>query len=1184
MIRIFRTTYILLLTVTLALLYTGCVDDTFADYNTDYGDGIGNLQVQVEFKNLSPALDTRAAGNAIGPVDTLQMVIYSYSNGTATFRERVVCNELGDYTLTSQGNSAEPSDKETGNNLESTGEQTDRATFSINLPYGAYKIYAVANVPGLTDEQCQTEESLKNIQLTWDSDDVAKNNAMFGYFTSNYNSSSGFDAPLIAVNQSKVSIHSWIKRLASKVTVAFDPSELKEAVTVYIKSVTIHDIPQTCSLGVDNKPGRDDTLLTGESIDYSNESDDYSKWGIKLQKGSGKKGSDHSNTAEALFFFENKQGDFSNDPNKKDYLKEQIPNETGTSINDPELNADGSIKNDFKDRVPYGSYIEVVGYYVSKNSEKMSAGNIKYRFMLGKDITYNYDAERNFHYKLTLKLRGFANEADWHIVYEEPEPSLYTPDKYYVSYLYGQESEFPVRVVTGDPENTPKYTLKAEIIKNEWWPYDEDLNNAPPVTIGSGTDMKGFAWMRSAVYEIGSAGVLSIPYYTGDNANYAGFLSLRKPETVSGRPNVYKDIEFPGITEPGSKDSPDGQNYKPNGVSLQYGPKHSEKLKNYYSEHNVAHAAYTLEVGTRNVGLYEPSSNAFTEKPSTDGQYTVTSDKSDGSVTLKIPMYTRPLKMIAETDFSGNNPYPSFMRRAIVRFTLYNQNGTKVNFKIKDLDNKEIEVDHRDVPVLQVRRVENPKVIYRAYDNNASFDVHLMHRRHDTQNVTVADKFEAFTSDGPWRASIYACTENFVKLTDIDGNIVTEKGKYIYGSTGTEIQFTYEPTGNCSQNATRCAIILVEYHDYTCKHMIFVRQGYDKGVNLAGTNWSLYQVYAAKGKNSNTSYAPEKSTVEAPIEVSVAVTKNPLSIGSLLKRGQYNWSIREADNEGWLSDVTTLDLDENGNKQYDGYGLEKYKALNMLSVAQLDGTNVSTKKASWTDIQGFGWYNFDATDSRDNFGWAETWNVINGSQKKLTVPTYEQYEALRNKCDFGFGIAYADGAITTATDLDDAYGYIDEKNTGVQNSHGMRVCVAYDSDNGNNILFPLGKEGHGRRPAGGAISKPVPSLSYGYDKPRNAGVLSYGGLASVLWDPRNVHRPITYNHYRTPGAMYWVKYPCYKKGDDQASYASWDINYFTLTFNKYSAASIGGFGKTKVNATICSDALPIKLIYKNAND
>lgn len=1147
MTKIFRLTYTFLWAVMLSSLFTGCVYDRLDEFGTDYGDGFGDLQVQVEFQNLSPALESRAsggtAGDAIGPVSNLQMVIYSYSNGTVTFRERVVCNTLGDYVLTSQGNADEPTYEQTGGQFESTGEHTDRATFSIkDLPYGAYKIYAVANVPGLTDEQCQTEEDLKKIQFTWDSETVGNNKAMFGYFTyDNVRSSSGFDAPIIAVDKPSVRIHSWIKRLVSKVTVAFDPSELKEAVTVYIKSVTIHDIPETCWLGMDNTPGPNDTFLKGETIDYSNGSSDYNKWGIKLQKGSGRKGSSHSNTDNALFFFENKQGDYSNAPNKEDFLKEQIPDETGTSINEPGDNLYGEGTNDFKDRVNNGSFIEVIGYYVSKNSEKMSAGSIRYRFMLGKDVTYNYDAERNYHYKLTLKFRGFANEADWHIIYEEPTPSLYTPDQYYVSYLYGQKSEFPVRIITGDPVNTSRYTLKAEIIENPWWPSDEE--DVPPSFIGDGDDPNGFAWMKSTVYSgvpsTENAGV-STPYYTGDNKNYAGFLSLRKPETVPGKPDVYADIKLPGVTE---------------GDGHDYGPAHSEGLRLYYINHNVAHAAYSLTEGKRCVGLYDVDNRTLSSGGSADGEYTVTKDDNDGSVTLKIPMYTRPLKMSAGTDFTGNNPYPSFLRRAKVRFMLFDEKGDSVRFR--DLANNEIEVYHRDVPVIQVRRIENPKAIYRAYDNTDPFDVVLMHRCH--HDGVVAEKFETFESEGPWRAIILKDPKGLVQLSK-DGTVVQGEGQTIEGSGGTKIEFTYTPTGICGENETRCAIIKVEYHDYTCNHLIFVRQGYDKGVKLAGTNWSLYQVYAAKG---TTSSQPENG-VDANGNgktVAVDVTKSPLSMGSLLKRGHYNASIREADNPGWLKNISDL------------------------SVAYYNGTTVDTSSMAWSSIGGFGWYSYNGSQERYSYQWAETWNAaVNGTTKKLTVPTYENYENLRDQCDFGFGIAYADDATKTAEELDDAYGYIDKTNTGLRSSDGVRVCVAYDKSNGSNILFPLGKEGHGRRSYSGAVAITT-SADFSVGGSRKAGVLSYGGLASVLWQSAAVHRPITYNHYRTPGAMFWVKKAKYISGDDQASYASWDINYFTCTFNNYSAASLGNFKHVgTTDASSCSDALPIKLIYQNASD
>ena len=636
--------YILFFSIVLtACAMQSCLDDTFNNYNADLGDGLSDVRATVEFENLTPALHSRTAGDIIGPVSNLQMVIYQVTENGTEFFKRIVCDDLPGYKVTNT-NEKEPgdvadNDKYPGD-FSPTGEKTDHADFTFNdLPYGRYKIYAVAHVPELKDADCMPndeftsgEEHLKSMRFSWRSP-IKDNDEMFGYFTSaDAPSSTGFEAPTIVINRKTTDIHAWIKRLVSKVTIAFDPSELEEAVTVYIKNVTIHDIPATCYLGKDNTanclPGNPDDIPNpveiipdGEAIDYSNGSDNYDDWKIKLQKGSGKKGSNHSNNDEnTLFFFENMQGDYEN---QKDYWKVQIPEETGTSIDEPGDNKyEGRPDNDFKDRIRYGTYIEAEGYYVSKNTKKMSSGKIIYRFMLGKNITYNYDAQRNYHYKLTLKFRGWANEADWHISYTEPTPSVYTPDKYYISYLYGQESGFPVRIITGDAENTSRYILKAEIIENPWWAYDEDSDGFPPISVGAANNINGFAWMKSAVEYNVAGGVLSTPYYVGENRNFAGFLSLRKPEMANGK---YMDIEFPDLIET-DKDY----------VGKRYGPAHNDALRDYYNSHNVAHAAYRLDEGKYNVGLYDPSTKQFETGVSSDGEYTVTRDL-DESVTLSIP-------------------------------------------------------------------------------------------------------------------------------------------------------------------------------------------------------------------------------------------------------------------------------------------------------------------------------------------------------------------------------------------------------------------------------------------------------------------------------------------------------------------------------------------------------------------
>lgn len=92
--------------------------------------------------------------------------------------------------------------------------------------------------------------------------------------------------------------------------------------------------------------------------------------------------------------------------------------------------------------------MEIKGYYISIAEGKMSRGDITYRFMLGKDVIANYEAERNFHYQLTMKFNGYANDVDFHIAYRVPKPSLNIPP-YHISYLYNHSMLLPVSISSG---------------------------------------------------------------------------------------------------------------------------------------------------------------------------------------------------------------------------------------------------------------------------------------------------------------------------------------------------------------------------------------------------------------------------------------------------------------------------------------------------------------------------------------------------------------------------------------------------------------------------------------------------------------------------------------------------------------------------------------------------------------
>ena len=439
-----------------------CVDDWF-ERPESVGEGKSTVSVTVDFRPMASGLtqSTRAAGDAIKEIETLYVLLYDESGSLVENQSR----QILDYEITDE----KRVDTDADNNV-SAETRTPRATFKLKeIPFGRYYIYAVANIPDLLikySDYIKTKEGLKRIPLTWHnvSGEVGKNSQMLGYFTSTKKEQPE-NEPL-TINRPSIYLHSWMRRAASKLTIVYDGSRLKEGVFVYLKSVRIKDIPSQCYLGKDNKVGAEGyglskTLLDGEEIKYykGNLPTDYDHEynGPRITRGNPHYGSHHEDSV-AVYFYENIQGegkDKRQDADGKDGLDAPgMPGAPGYKL---------------KDDKPYGTYVEVDAYYVSINSERIGNGPIKYRFMLGQDIFKDYNAKRNCHYKLTLGFKNFANDVDWYIEYVEPEPGVVTPEPYFISYLYNHSMMYPIKVNTGGLEI--EY-IKAEIMDNRWAPYN----------------------------------------------------------------------------------------------------------------------------------------------------------------------------------------------------------------------------------------------------------------------------------------------------------------------------------------------------------------------------------------------------------------------------------------------------------------------------------------------------------------------------------------------------------------------------------------------------------------------------------------------------------------------------------------------------------------------------------------
>ncbi|MDE6121333.1 MAG: hypothetical protein K2F63_06045, partial [Muribaculaceae bacterium] len=399
-----------------------------------------------------PTLESRAAGNAMRQINDLWLVIFS---GDELFRKERV--DLSKATISQVTNSRPDTD-------EHCTEQTTRVEFEYTVPNGRYRIYAVANVD-LSDKDIRTQGDLQHIRLVWNNDpgQINSNAQMIGYFTADrnggtasfstvsgdektgYEETGALEADEITVRAS-TSLHAWVRRAASKITVAFDTRDLRENIYIYIKSVTVKDIPEDCYLGASNTPGAlnraegmSNGLVDGETV-YFGKADasqtdhkaHYNKW-MRLTKGdvlaglysnaNGKYGEnvsyderyakEHSDEVPALYFYENLQG-LGQEGTPSDKRQDVSGNNSQVTYpggNNPDNEA-------FKDAKRKGSYVEVEAYYICEDSRNPGQGPITYRFMLGKDTKTDYNAERNHHYKLTLKFNGYANDIDWHIVYK----------------------------------------------------------------------------------------------------------------------------------------------------------------------------------------------------------------------------------------------------------------------------------------------------------------------------------------------------------------------------------------------------------------------------------------------------------------------------------------------------------------------------------------------------------------------------------------------------------------------------------------------------------------------------------------------------------------------------------------------------------------------------------------------
>lgn len=1092
-----------------------CVDDLLDDPGF-IPDGETDLTVEVDFTPFSAmevrSFQTNVPGNHLSNIDDLLVLIYD-SDG------KILPGEDGYRYFTKNELTIHPvkRDSLSASNRNPAEAETQRATFTLkNMSYGRYYMYALANIGKVGSNgvrgssldamrtnfagQYETVADLLAISVDWDNSNVLNNSQMFGVFTDGRGSAVSTpdnDDPdsnplyrTITINRSDIMCHSWLRRCASKITIDFDGSELLENTYVYFKQATVHDIAKSCKLGMRNQIRSESEMIrnrgdnygdyphnnyrpdgNGTRILYSTESD-YLKW-PHVAKGQnslheftdslGNKVSDyHSETAPALYLFENMQGKGTEGVNDKEMKPNDYPDQT----------VDG--KDEEKDNMQYGSYIEVEGYYDYHTSLETSKGRIFYRFMLGKDTKINFDTERNYHYKLTLKVRGKGNDYDWHIEYKEKE-GFQVRDPYFISYLYNHSSTIPFKYTPENP-NWEVYKVEAEVVANNWWPDgDEDYANS---VVSTQTSRSHGGYYYSITDDDFTKNEMTVNGRKRHKYLGNGFLSLWEADKTNlttddtGGPWGY-DAEYKKAL---NDDYYYGINGKGNGLD--------RGLRVYYFDGEKA-------------DLSQDASNTGKES------YTMRIDRATGGYDINIPMFTRAKNLVKSTSYSGSNPFMGHTRTAFIRLKVFLRDKTTKSH---------VKEDKQIVRVVQVKRVVNPAGIYRESGNNESFRVDLMELE-----SAFGSQFNVIHSRGPWIAEVIG-SDDFIKLNG--------RHKVIRGSTDTPVTFDINFNKMNLDNTVRSATVRIRYNNYTCVHLIHIRQGYQPQM-LAGTKWRISNL--RHGNLADTDYDPRDE-------------------GSLFKRNNLTQPIHPISNIYNNSVGVPIQWQTGNSSRFPN-------TEQSFHLCKEDGSP-DTKLTKWTEFDGTGAF----TNS----------NMV----------TMKDFSDLYSNphIEFNFGVLYADGATRTADNIEDAYGYYygdpDCK------KRGMRGLFAYywnpgkstdpfknDPDNAKSIFFPIGRAGYGHRKTlelyKDADNKEIARYS-------NVGVLRYSTSRANTFPVTRLlpWSPLFYDLFLRQGAIYWAKdkatagiyntatgLPLTGTGDETDG-AALDINFFTYDVNYISLSNV----------------------------
>lgn len=294
-----------------------------------------------------------------------------------------------------------------------------------------------------------------------------------------------------------------------------------------------------------------------------------------------------------------------------------------------------------------------------------------------------------------------------------------------------------------------------------------------------------------------------------------------------------------------------------------------------------------------------------------------------------------------------------------------------------------------------------------------------------------------------------------------------------------------------------CAIVKVRYHNYSCEHDIFVREGYDP-IDVAGKGdqkWSSFNVHHFEKDGTGYKAIP---------------TKSPIEEGSMFGRRNY-----------------VAILASNSAK----YPKWQNPGSGLFDVIDPDNTKTTSKK--WSEI----------TPNTD----VGEWKITNGNDEHIAdvLDVYNDHLVATNANDANFkvakayGIVYADGAKGTLESVKDATGY--DRTDGADDERGMLGVIVYNTETCAQIFLPLGVEWNGRR-------KGANPSETNLDNP---GTMRYAGRSAQFPAGATLQTmPLFYDLYKRPGGIYWFRDRNSSAPTPNQSSAL-DINFYTMAFEGF---------------------------------